>query len=235
MRKFVITLVVLAVLLVAADFGLRAYAESRAADAINSELGRDVQPDVSIEGFPFLLHAIQGSYPEVIMTASTAAGSITGVHAVLDLSRVTLPLRDALAGDTSNLAARSASLQALLPLDSLAAALGRPDVILSAGPDGGVLVSSTLSVAGRAIPVSGTASIGISDDTVTISVPQFTAAGVNLTPLATAAAAALARGLTTTLPLTGLPFTITDATVAVQGTDLVLSVTTGAFAPSDLR
>ena len=92
MRKFVITLVVLAVLLVAADFGLRAYAESRAADAINSELGRDVQPDVSIEGFPFLLHAIQGSYPEVIMTASTAAGSITGVHAVLDLSRVTLPL-----------------------------------------------------------------------------------------------------------------------------------------------
>ena len=73
MRKLVVAVIVLLVLLVGADFAARAYAESRTADAIRSEVGTDVTPDVSIEGFPFLWHAVQGSYPQVVITASTTS------------------------------------------------------------------------------------------------------------------------------------------------------------------
>ena len=52
MRKLLITLVVLAVLLVAADFGARAFAESKTADAVQNELELTTVPNVSIEGAP---------------------------------------------------------------------------------------------------------------------------------------------------------------------------------------
>src|SRR3954462_6461830 len=103
-RKFLVTLLVLAALLVAADFGARVYAESRTASAVQAELGMSTAPDVSIEGFPFLLHAVRGEYPEAVITASNIDNTLLpGIRAVLTLSTVTLPLRDALAGHSANL------------------------------------------------------------------------------------------------------------------------------------
>ena len=80
MRKLLITLVVLAVLLVAADFGLRAYAESRTADAVQTELGTSARPDVSIEGFPFLVNAVRGEYPQVVVTAANIDNGLLPGH-----------------------------------------------------------------------------------------------------------------------------------------------------------
>jgi hypothetical protein len=235
-RKLLITLVVLAVLLVAADFGARAYAEHRAATAVQSELGLATTPDVSIEGFPFLWHAVQGSYPEVIITSSNVdQGTLPGTSARVDLTTVTLPLRDAIAGDTSNLAAAATALQVVIPLSSLQQALGRDDVTLSAGPNGTLQVSSTVTVAGVSFPVTGTATISVSDNALTLRVQQLSAAGVDLTPVAQAAASALASGLTTTIPLTGLPFTVTSGTVQVSGSDAVITVSTGPVTFRELR
>ncbi|HYN72824.1 MAG TPA: DUF2993 domain-containing protein [Nakamurella sp.] len=236
MRKLAIAVIILLVLLVAADFGARAYAESRAADAIRSEVGTDVTPDVSIEGFPFLWHAVQGSYPQVVISASTtSADAIPGVRAVAELETVALPLRDALAGNTSTLTAQSANVRALIPLDSLAAALGRPDLTLSAGPDGGIVAAATLTVAGQSIPLTGAATISITDGKLTMTVAHLSAAGLDLTPVASAAADALAGQLSASRSLAGLPFAITDAVASVRGRDLVLTVTTGAFRLSQLR
>ena len=235
-RKLVITLIVLLVLLVAADFGARAYAESRTADAIKAEVGTDVTPDVSIEGFPFLWHAVRGSYPQVVISASTtSADAIPGVRAVADLETVDLPLRDALAGNASNLTAQSANVRALIPLDSLAAAVGQPDLTLSAGPDGGIIAAATLTVLGQSIPLTGAATISITNGRLILTVAHLSAAGIDLTPVAAAAADVLAGQLSTSLSLAGLPFAITDAVAAVRGNDLVLTVTTGAFRLSQLR
>jgi len=235
-RKLVITVIVLLVLLVAADFGARANAESRTADAISSEVGTDITPDVSIEGFPFLWHAIQGSYPQVVISASTTSSdAIPGVRAVAELETVDLPLRDALAGNTSNLTAQSANVRALIPLDSLAAAVGRPDLTLSAGPDGGIVAAATLTIAGQSIPLTGAATISITNGTLMLTVAHLSAAGIDLTPVAAAAADVLAGQLSTSLSLAGLPFAITDAVAAVRGNDLVLTVSTGAFRLSQLR
>ena len=236
MRKLLITLVVLAVLLLAADFGLRAYAESRTADAIQTELGTPSRPDVSIEGFPFLLHAVQGQYPQVVVTvANIDNGLLPGIRAVLYLSEVAIPLREAVSGDTSHLTAQSTTLQALVPLSSLSAALGQTDLTLSAAPDGSLAVTTTVSVAGQQIPVTGTAKITVANDTLTVAVGSLSAAGVNITPLISAAANALAVGLSRSFPLTGLPFTVTQAGVAVSGGDVVLTATTGPVALADLR
>jgi hypothetical protein len=235
-RKFLIILVVLAVLLVAADFAGRAYAENRAAGAVQSELGLTTPPDVSIEGFPFLWHAVRGSYPEVIITASDVDESaLPGTRAQVDLTTVTLPLRDALAGDTSNLTAQATALQVVIPLSSLQAALPRQDVTLAAGPNGTLQVSGTVAVAGVNIPVTGTATLSVANDTLTLSVDSLSAAGIDLTPLAERAASALASGLTTTVPLTGLPFTVTSGDVQVAGGDVVVTVNTGPVTFQELR
>jgi len=235
-RKLVITVIILLALLVAADFGARAYAESRTADAIKAEVGTDVTPDVSIEGFPFLWHAVQGTYPQVVISATTtSADSIPGVRAVAELETVNLPLRDALAGSAANLTAQSANVRALIPLDSLAAALGRPDLTLSAGPDGGIVAAATLDVLGESIPVTGAATVSITNGRLMLTVEHLSAAGIDLTPVASAAADVLAGQLSTSLSLAGLPFAITDAVAAVRGTDLVLTVTTGAFRLSQLK
>ena len=236
MRKFLITLLVLAVLAVAADFGGRVYAEARAASAIQTELGLATTPDVSIEGFPFLVHAVQGSYPQVIVTADQLdRGLLPGSRAVLNLLDVTMPLRDALAGDTSHLTANSTTLQLLIPLSSVQAAINRPNLTLSAAPGGGLMVSTTVSALGQQIPVSGVATLGVTGESLTLTVGSLTAAGVDLSDVVKSAVQALAGSLTTTIPLVGLPFSITDADIAVTATDISLTVSTGPVALNDLR
>jgi hypothetical protein len=235
-RKFLITVVVLLVLLVAADFGARAYAEHRAAGAVQTELGLAQAPDVSIEGFPFLWHAVRGSYPEVIITASdVGSGALPGTRARVDLTTVALPLSDAVAGDTSGMTAQATSLQVVIPLSSLQAALPRQDVTLSAGPNGTLQVSATVSVAGFDFPVTGGAKLSVADDALTLTVDNLSAAGIDLTAAAQSAASALATGLTTTIPLEGLPFSVTAGDVQVSGSDVVVTVSTGPVAFKDLQ
>jgi hypothetical protein len=234
-RKFLVIILVVAALLVAADFGARVYAESRAASAIQTQLGTTTEPDVSIEGFPFLYHAVRGEYPQVIVTASDIDNTLLpGIRAVLTLATVTIPPGDALAGDTSNLAAQSTTLQVLIPLSSLAAAL-QNDLTLSAAPDGSLAVSTTLTVAGQPLVVTGTATITVADDTLTLSVGSLNAAGIDLTPVARAAADALATGLSRSFALTGLPFTVTQAGVTVSGGDVVVTATTGPVRLADVK
>lgn len=236
MRKLLVTLVVLAVLLLAADFGGRAYAEYRAASAIQTELGLTQSPDVSIEGFPFLWHAVQGSYPQVIVSATNVdEGLLPGTQARVTLSTVTLPLRDALAGDTSNLAAQATNLQVVIPISSLQAALPRQDVTLSAGPNGTLQASATITVLGVTIPLTGSARLSVANDALTLTVDNLSAAGIDLTQAAQQAASALATGLTTTIPLAGLPFTVTSGDAQVSGSDVVITVTTGPVTFRELQ
>jgi hypothetical protein len=64
-RKLLITLAILAGLLVAADFGMKAVAEGQAAKALQKSLRLSSKPSVSIQGFPFLTHLFSGRFPSV--------------------------------------------------------------------------------------------------------------------------------------------------------------------------
>lgn len=64
-----IVLIVIAGLLVGADFAARAYAESRVASQIQQQ-GFPKQPTVTIDGFPFLTQAISRNFGEVQLSSS---------------------------------------------------------------------------------------------------------------------------------------------------------------------
>ena len=68
-RGLLITLVVLIGLLVAADFGAKAYAESAIASKIDSS-GLGVKPSVNIEGFPFLAQVASRNLKQIDINAS---------------------------------------------------------------------------------------------------------------------------------------------------------------------
>ena len=68
-RGLVITLIVLIGLLIAADFGAKAYAESAIASKIDSS-GLGTKPSVSIEGFPFLTQVAARDLKQIDISAS---------------------------------------------------------------------------------------------------------------------------------------------------------------------
>jgi hypothetical protein len=88
-RALVITLIVLIGLLIAADFGAKAYAESAIASKIDSS-GLGVKPSVSIEGFPFLTQVASRDLKQIDINASNFTvkqvvikslhATATGVH-----------------------------------------------------------------------------------------------------------------------------------------------------------
>jgi hypothetical protein len=76
-RKLVIWIVVVLALLVALDFGSRAFAESEAATQLQKN-GFPTKPSVSIGGFPFLTQVITKHFSKVTITASNIpAGPLT--------------------------------------------------------------------------------------------------------------------------------------------------------------
>ena len=88
-RGWLIALVVLIAVLVAADFGAKAYAESAIASKINSS-GLGVKPSVTIEGFPFLTQVASRNLKQIDINASNFSvkqvvisslhATATGVH-----------------------------------------------------------------------------------------------------------------------------------------------------------
>ena len=91
MRRLVIALLVLVGLLVAADFGAAALAESAVSRQMREQLGLVDDPSVRINGFPFLTQAITGEYSSVDVDADRirgrrAAGAVASHAQLRDVS-----------------------------------------------------------------------------------------------------------------------------------------------------
>jgi hypothetical protein len=88
-RGLLITLIVVIALLVAADFGAKAYAENAIASKIDSS-GLGTKPSVTIEGFPFLTQVAARDLKQIDISASnftvhqvvisSLTATATGVH-----------------------------------------------------------------------------------------------------------------------------------------------------------
>jgi hypothetical protein len=93
MRRLIIILLVLAGLLVAADFGAAALAESAVSRQMRSQLGLVDDPSVRINGFPFLTQALNGTYPNIDVDATRIPyGSFKELEITAQLHDVTAPL-----------------------------------------------------------------------------------------------------------------------------------------------
>lgn len=77
MRKLIVALVVMVVVLLAADFGTRAFAQAQFASELR-QTGFSARPSVSVAGFPFLTQVASGDIRRVVIDApDVPAGPVT--------------------------------------------------------------------------------------------------------------------------------------------------------------
>ena len=69
MRRLLVFLVVLALVLIAADVGVRALAEDQLSRRLQTELELSRRPEVSLGGFPFIPGFVGGNIPSASVTA----------------------------------------------------------------------------------------------------------------------------------------------------------------------
>jgi hypothetical protein len=81
LRTLIIVLIVIIGLLVALDFGARAYAESRAASEIQKQ-GFPKKPNVDIEGFPFLTQVIARDFKTIKVSSTDVTEGPLQIQAI---------------------------------------------------------------------------------------------------------------------------------------------------------
>jgi hypothetical protein len=100
-KKLIVVLVVLAGLLVGADFGLAAFAEHTISQKARAQLGLADDPSVSVHGFPFTTQALSGDYSQIsVSAAGVRVAKLSDVELSAELKNVTAPLSELLAGNT---------------------------------------------------------------------------------------------------------------------------------------
>lgn len=149
MKRLVVTLAVLAALFVLADRVAVRVAQSQVAAQIKASQRLDVDPQVTIRGFPFLTQAFGGEYDDIeVVGTGLVSGSIKVGRVEADLSGVKISLSDALGGSLGAVPVTHATVRADVGWDALENASGEP-VKLEAARGGGVQVSTVVS--GRTI------------------------------------------------------------------------------------
>jgi hypothetical protein len=216
LRTTIIVLIVLIGLLVALDFGARAFAESKVASEIQQQ-GFPKKPNVSIEGFPFLTQVVSRDFKDVQISSSNVTegplliqninATMNGVHVNSSFNGGTV---DSLNGTMNVTFAALASA-----MTSQAGALGQltgAGLSLSqAGPDE---VKATLDL----VVTSGTATWRVSRASRNdISIQLINDTGLT---------ASLLNGISNiTIPLPSLPMGLSIQNVSVTPSGLVGTVT----------
>lgn len=102
MRKLLVTVLVLAGLLLAADFGAAAAAEYKISQQLRSEFNLSRDPAVRIHGFPFLTQALSGHYSHIeVQATGLPVGPLTDVAVAASLYDVEAPLDELMSGSLS--------------------------------------------------------------------------------------------------------------------------------------
>jgi hypothetical protein len=124
MRKFLIVLVVLGGLLVAADYGARVYAQGVVAGEVRSALQLSKKPSVSFGGWPFLTNALGGELPSAAMTTSDVVAEGMAIHRLdLALHDLTFPVGRLISGGGGTIRAATGHGTAAVTGEDLSSAL----------------------------------------------------------------------------------------------------------------
>jgi hypothetical protein len=119
-KRLLIALVVLAGVLLAADYGAAAITESAVSRQMRTQLGLADDPDVRINGFPFLTQAISGTYRSVDVDAKRIPiGPLREVEIMAQLRDVDAPLSMLLGSGPKSLVVGEADGTARIDADDL--------------------------------------------------------------------------------------------------------------------
>jgi hypothetical protein len=209
MRKLLIGVIVLAVLVVAADRITAAVAENQISDRLASAYGLAGKPGVTIAGFPFLTQVMAGDYRQIDVSASRVqADGATLRNLTVRLTGVHASVSQVLGSGPSTVTADRAAGSAMVGFGAVDQRLpGR----LRLRPDGRDLsVSGRLALGGARIPVSATVVLGVSGAGISVTPVNVSVAGLPGLPLS-----AYASRLRVVVPLSALPLHLRLTSVRV--------------------
>lgn len=234
MRKAIIALLVLAGLMVAADFGIAAAAEQQVSKRMRAELGLTTDPAVRVNGFPFVLQAASGVYPDVVITADRlAVGPLTEVSVRAELRNVRAGLGELLGSGPRTLRIDEASGTVRVNAADLGRQLPgvtqlRIEPVSSAAvsglipeidPESAVRLLGTVTVLGQRFDVTLLAVMQLDGTVVQIVPREFEVGGIGSSAeLPRSVRGALRELFTLRLDPGTLPFTVEPTTLrAVDG------------------
>jgi hypothetical protein len=128
-----VTVVVLAGVLVAADYGLAAAAEYQVSKKMKSELDLANDPSVDIHGFPFITQALAGDYRDISINATgvPAKNTLRDLEIDADLHDVRVKLSDLLSGNVQSVRVDEVDGQVKVKASDVGRLLGLPDLTIN--------------------------------------------------------------------------------------------------------
>ncbi|WP_434452351.1 LmeA family phospholipid-binding protein [Lentzea sp. E54] len=198
-KFLIITVIVLGVLLVAADFALAAAGEYQIAQRMREKLQLDEDPSVRINGFPFALQALRGDYQHVEIRAhgvpikdEQQGVDLRDLDIEADLLHTRVELADLLAGNVSkatiDTVKGSIKIKALdlnrlanqvTPFDKLSiepdnrAATQAPVDPKAPKTTAAIKLSGETNVAGKVVPLTAYGQIALVSGTIQINIDDI--------------------------------------------------------------
>lgn len=183
-RWLLISIAVVVLLLVGADFVLRSVAERWIGQRLKAQFSLTEPPSVSLSGFPFLLHLAEGHFSSAVVSgAGPQTDAVSFESVTMTLSDLSFSTSSLVSGKSSTVRAASGTGTATLTAEEVAAALkARGTDVTVTLEDGGIKVhSSALKkdvTATLSLSSSGMTLVARSTDpkiplTVTVPLPVF--------------------------------------------------------------
>jgi hypothetical protein len=194
-RRVLITLLVLllvlAILLVVADRVAASYAERMISDRVSEEIASQKataeQPDVTIDGVPFLTQVVGGDYQEIQILLTNLSGEVGKNQSVkmakLDIRAhdVSAPL-DTLRTGSGRITAGNVTGTGTITYAELADLIGQEGLKLTE-QDGKLMGTMPVKAAGQTFQVTGTANLEVADGVVRVRFADITSDGLPDIPL----------------------------------------------------
>jgi LmeA-like phospholipid-binding len=248
MRRLVIALLVLVGLLVAADFGAAALAESAVSREMRQQIGLADDPSVRINGFPFLTQALSGQYSSIDVDAQRlTVGQFQQVELTAHLEGVTAPLSMLLgSGPKSVQVARAEGtvqvgpndLERLVPVVSKVRIEtvdtkvlqqvvedGGEAAIAQIDPDKAARIVGTVDLLGSPVEIAVIAVLELSGGKATIAPRDVRLSDGTELPIPAAAQRAVLSQFTQPLDAGTLPLAVTPTSFKAENGNLVISGT----------
>ena len=212
MRVLVISVLVLLGIAVAADRVLVLVSENQLASAIQADGQLPAEPDISIEGFPFLTQAFAGRYDSVRVGVDVAAlGLPPGATADIQLIGAQVPLDSVLSGSVTSVPVDRVTGTVTFPFDYIGEQL---DGAIVTRDGSGLRVETTVSLLGQDFPVAATAELALVGREVVLSASNVEGFGAELPD---EVAAVVLDLLDISLPVPELPFGLVFTEIQVVG------------------
>jgi LmeA-like phospholipid-binding len=234
LMTFIVLLIVIGGLLVVADRLGASYAErvisDRVAQQIADQHASSEQPDVTVEGVPFLTQVLAGRYQEIKIGLRDFVGPAGNGRTIrmplLDIRAkdVRAPL-ETLRSGRGDIVAGTVTGAGTVDYATVAGLTGKQGVKLGE-KDGKLAVTAPVTVLDRQVTVNGTADLTVKDNVVSLRFDQVTAQGLPDVPLVQGLLNNYARQISVDIRLPALPLKL--VVQKVQPTAAGLVVTAGA-------